>query len=104
MTWPDQLPRPHFALLPLPYPAGKVGPGLAGEKLRTEPMVIHHTVKDDSAWLDLMTAELIRSSLRGVPDGITVAAEPSILEELRLGRLHSQTLRLRPGGMAAATA
>lgn len=90
--WPEQLPRNHFALLLLPYPAGKVGAALAGAKLQAEPMFIRPIVKDDIAWLDLMAAQLIRSWLHWTPADMTVAAAPPVLEELRLGRLHARRL------------
>lgn len=92
VQWPEQLPQDRFALLLLPYPAGKVGPALAGAKLQAEPMFIQPTVKSDSGWLDLMTAQIIRSWLHWTPAGMSVATAPPVLEEFRLGRLHSRRL------------
>jgi hypothetical protein len=90
--WPDRLPHNQFALLLLPYPAGKVGPALAGTNLRASPMVFFPGVYDDPAWLDLMTAEIIRSWLHWTPEGMSVAVAPPVLEEFRVGHLHRRSL------------
>lgn len=92
VQWPERMPRDRFALLLLPYPAGKVGPALAGAKLQAEPMFFQPSVKEDSAWLDLMAAQIIRAWLHWTPADLSVAAAPPVLEEFRLGRVHSRRL------------
>lgn len=87
--WPGRLADGRIGVLLAPYPAGRVGPALAGAKLGAAPVFGAIRVRRDGE-AELGAAALLRDWMHNAGDEVALVPAPPVLEHIRGARVHSR--------------
>lgn len=84
--WPDRMADGMVGVFLAPYPAGRVGPALAGAKLGAAPVFGAIRVTRDGE-AELGAAALLRDWLHNAGDDLALVLAPPVLEHIRGARV-----------------
>jgi hypothetical protein len=90
-SWGDRLPAGDVAVVLLPYPAGRVGPALAGARIVYTPVAVCGRAETRPA-VELLAMQVVRLWLHMTPDTGTLILAPPVLEEFQRARLQRRSL------------